>query len=56
MPTHVHDLPHHHHHPGAGHPPARIAPSLMRLPVTGRLAAAAALILMIWSAVLWAMM
>ncbi len=55
MPTHVHDHHHHHHHPGEGHPPASIAPSILRLSAVERLAAAAVLIVLIWAAVFWAM-
>jgi hypothetical protein len=52
MPT---QLPHQHHHPGRGHPPAAISPSILRLSVTKRLAISAALIALIWMAVMWAM-
>jgi hypothetical protein len=53
MPTHI---PHqHHHHPGRGHPPASISPSILRLSVTERLAISAALIAVMWAAVMWAM-
>jgi hypothetical protein len=52
MPTHVH---HHHHHPGEGHPPATISPSILRMAALERLAVAAAVIALIWGAVLWAM-
>jgi hypothetical protein len=53
MPTHV---PHpHHHHPGQGHPPAAISPSILRMSVVERLAIAAALIVLLWGAVLVAM-
>jgi hypothetical protein len=53
MPTHI---PHqHHHHPGRGHPPASISPSILRLSVTERLAISAALIVVLWAAVMWAM-
>ena len=54
MPTHV-PHPHHHHHPGQGHPPASISPSILRLSVLQRLAIAAALIVLLWGAVIWAM-
>ena len=54
MPTHV-PHPHHHHHPGQGHPPASISPSILRLSVLQRLAIAAALIALLWGAVIWAM-
>ena len=47
---------HHHHHPqGHAHPPAAIAPSILRMSVGQRLAAAAVLIGLIWAAVYWAM-
>src|SRR3979409_1177086 len=38
MPTNV---PHQHHHPGHGHPPAAISPSMLRMSVIERLAVAA---------------
>jgi hypothetical protein len=53
MPTPIHP-PHHHHHSGA-HPPAPIAPSILRASVWQRLAIAAVLIAVIWGSVLWAM-
>jgi len=52
MPTHVHQ---HHHHPGAGHPPASISPSILRASVLERLGAAGVVIALIWASVLWAM-
>ena len=52
MPTHV---PHPHRHPGRGHPPASISPSILRMSVLQRLAIAAALIVVLWGAVFWAM-
>jgi hypothetical protein len=53
MPTHV---PHHqHHHPGRGHPPASVAPSILRLSVAQRLAISGALVALVWAAVIWAM-
>jgi hypothetical protein len=58
MPTHVHDHGpghHHHHHPGEGHPPASISPSILRLSAVERLAAAGVVIVLIWTAVFWAM-
>jgi hypothetical protein len=56
MPTHVHSQHHHHHHhPGRGHPPASVSPSILRMSVVERLAIAAALIVLLWGAVLWAM-
>jgi hypothetical protein len=53
MPTHIHPQ-HHHHPPGQGHPPATIAPSILRMSVFERLALAAVLIVVLWSAVIWA--
>jgi hypothetical protein len=62
MPTqvhdHVHDHAHHHHHQhpaGRGHPPAAVSPSILRMALIERLAAAAVLIAVLWGAVLWAM-
>jgi hypothetical protein len=51
------DVPHthHHHHAGHGHPPAVIAPSLLRMALAERLGAVAILIAVIWGVVLWAM-
>jgi hypothetical protein len=54
MPTDVHPQ-HHHHPPGQGHPPASIAPSILRMSVFERLALAAVLIVVLWGVVLWAM-
>jgi len=54
MPTPVHS-PHHHHHLGGAHPPAAVAPSILRASVWQRLAIAAVLIAAIWASVLWAM-
>jgi hypothetical protein len=45
----------HHHHPGHVHPPAAVAPSLLRLSVWQRLAITGALIVLMWLAVFWAM-
>jgi hypothetical protein len=54
MPDHTHHL--HHHHPAdRGHPPAVIAPSLLRMALVGRLATVAGIIVVIWGTVLWAM-
>jgi hypothetical protein len=47
--------PHHHHHPGHVHPPATVHPSILRLSIVERLAAAAAVIALIWAATFWAM-
>lgn len=51
------EIPHpHHHHPASrGHPPAAIAPSLLRMALAARLATVAVLIAVIWGAVFWAM-
>jgi hypothetical protein len=46
---------HHHHHAGQPHPPATIAPSILRLSAGARLGAAAVLIGLLWVAVFWAM-
>ena len=51
MPTHVH---HPHRHPGAGHPPAAVPPSILRMGAFTRLAGAAAVIVLIWGAMVWA--
>jgi hypothetical protein len=56
MPTHVHHAQHHHHPPGQGHPPAAVSPSILRMSILQRLAIAAALIVLLWGAVAWAMM
>jgi len=45
----------HHHHPGHIHPPAAIAPSMLRASFGGRLALAAAAAVLIWAAVAWAL-
>ena len=42
-------------HPGEGHPPASISPSILRLSAIERLAAAGVVIVLIWAAVFWAM-
>ena len=47
--------PHHHHHPGRAHPSATVAPSILRLSVWERLATVAVMIIVLWSAVFWAM-
>jgi hypothetical protein len=47
---------HHHHHPlGHAHPPAAVAPSILRLSAIERLASVSVLIVLIWAAVYWAM-
>jgi hypothetical protein len=51
--THHHS--HHHHHPGHAHPPAAVAPSLMRLSAVERLAGVVVVVALMWGAVLWAM-
>jgi hypothetical protein len=51
MPT---NHPHHHDHPGQGHPPATIAPSILRMSVFERLTMAAAMIALLWGVVFWA--
>jgi len=51
----THHDAHHHHHPGEAHPSAQAAPSLLRMSVAERLAGAAVVIALLWSAVLWAM-
>lgn len=51
-----HESHHHHHHPqGEAHPPAAVAPSILRLSAGQRLGMALALIAVIWAAVFWAM-
>jgi hypothetical protein len=54
MSRHDHDG-HHHHHPGFVHPPAGVAPSILRLSALHRLAVSAGLIALLWAAVFWAM-
>ncbi|HZC55065.1 MAG TPA: hypothetical protein VE396_03315 [Xanthobacteraceae bacterium] len=44
----------HHHHGGAPHPSPAISASLIRLSAPQRLAVAAALIALIWTAFFWA--
>jgi hypothetical protein len=47
---------HHHHHPhGHAHPPAAVGPSILRLSVVERAVIAAALIVLVWGAVIWVM-
>ena len=46
---------HHHHHDGDTHPPATIAPSILRLSALERLAAVTVVIVALWGAVFWAM-
>jgi hypothetical protein len=45
----------HHHHPGRLHPPATVAPSILRLSALERLAAVAVVVALMWGAVYWAM-
>ncbi|MCC6887825.1 MAG: hypothetical protein IT536_04750 [Hyphomicrobiales bacterium] len=54
MPPQAH-LHRHHHSPGEGHPPARATPSILRLSLPERLAAAGLFIAVIWAGVWWAM-
>jgi hypothetical protein len=44
----------HHHHPDRGHPPAAVAGSILRLSVWARLAVAVLAIVLLWTAVIWA--
>jgi len=46
---------HHHHAPEQGHPPATIAPSLLRMTVGARISIAAVLTARRWMVVVWAM-
>jgi hypothetical protein len=55
MTDHDHHGHHHHHHPGHAHPPAGVAPSILRLSVLQRLGFAGGLIAAIWAAAYWAM-
>jgi hypothetical protein len=50
---HAHEH-HHHHHVGNVHPPAALAPSLLRSSVGQRLALAAGVAAALWLCVLWA--
>jgi hypothetical protein len=53
---HHHDHAHHHHHdPDQAHPPAAVHPSILRLSAWQRLGFAAAMIAVLWAAVIWAM-
>src|SRR5262245_21164563 len=53
---HMHEPhPHHHHRPGQCNPAASISTSILRMSVLQRLAIAAALIALLWGAVIWAM-
>ena len=53
MPTEV-PRPHHHHAAGRTHPPAAIAPSILRMGLLERLAAAVVITAVIWGVVFWA--
>jgi hypothetical protein len=56
MSDHDHYHGHHHHrHPGHVHPPAGVAPSILRLSALQRLAVSAGLIALLWAAAFWAM-
>jgi len=55
MSDHDHYGHHHHHDPGHAHPPAGVAPSILRLSALERLGVAAGLIALLWAAVFWAM-
>jgi hypothetical protein len=46
---------HHHHHTGHTHPPATVAPSILRLSALERLAAVVVIVAVLWGAVFWAM-
>ena len=46
---------HHRHDPEHAHPPATVHPSILRLSVAERLAAAAVVIVVLWGVVFWAM-
>jgi hypothetical protein len=46
---------HPHHHPGHSHPSAHVAASLLRFSAWQRLALAAALSVVMWAVVYWAM-
>jgi hypothetical protein len=48
-------MAHHHHHPGHAHPPASIAPSILRLSALERLIAAGIAVALLWGAVFWAL-
>jgi hypothetical protein len=52
--SHEHHHHSHHHPQGQAHPPAAVAPSILRLSVIERLGIAILLISVIWSAVFWA--
>ena len=47
--------PHHHHHAGHVHPPATVAPSILRLSALERVAIVGGVIVALWGAVFWAM-
>jgi hypothetical protein len=45
----------HHHHSGHSHPPAQIAPSMLRASALQRLIGGGIGIILLWSAVFWAL-
>ena len=47
-------MTHHHHAPDHSHPPAAVAPSILRLSVAQRLMVALGLSAAIWAAAIWA--
>ena len=55
MSDHDHHGHHHHHDPAHAHPPARVAPSILRLSALERLGVAATLIALLWAATFWAL-
>jgi hypothetical protein len=55
MSDHDHHGHHHHHDPGHAHPPAGVAPSILRLSALERLGVAAGLIALLWAAAFWAL-
>jgi hypothetical protein len=46
---------HQHHHPAGQHPPATVAPSILRLSVAARVGYVSLLVAAIWAAVVWTM-
>jgi hypothetical protein len=46
---------HHHHDPGHAHPPATVAPSILRMSALERLAAVTVVIVVLWGTVMWAL-
>jgi hypothetical protein len=45
----------HHHHSGHSHPPARVAPSMLRASLAQRLFGAGICAALLWLAVFWAL-